>query len=259
MKENFILLSLIFILFACKKEENPPAIYMDSGRIGSTGGIIKTDDGASVEIPFGALSTDEEITITNISKNYNNINSGNSVYELGPDRLTFLDSIIISLPFDSTYIDYNILEKGIGVGISVLQDSGWVKLETTIDMEHMVAKAKTVHFSKYKVTYPSELSKYFLENMDSNPNTLKVPYYYQYASGWCFYYALNMITKYAGYNYKAPYFASMMGETDISEGYKNWIGLFGDTMYELVDSFPDQLEICKQLGVNITETFISFE
>ena len=44
------------ILTDCTNDNNDPVIFQDQGVIGPEGGIVQTIDGASVEIPAGALT-----------------------------------------------------------------------------------------------------------------------------------------------------------------------------------------------------------
>lgn len=111
MKNLIKVLSLFFLLVTlttCKKDPPTPITstnFNDKGNIGSEGGSVKTSDGASVEIPAGALSSIQLISIENTTQNDTLGNSDCRIYELKPDGLKFSDSITIKLPFDDTYID----------------------------------------------------------------------------------------------------------------------------------------------------------
>jgi uncharacterized protein (TIGR02145 family) len=199
--------SLTLIFSYCKKDD-PSPVFVDQGNIGIEGGIVKTNDGASVEIPPDALSTSKTISITYVTNNDIVINYGNKIYELKPDGLTFNDSIIISLPFDNTYVDLSNNEDNYGIGIMVLQNNEWIKLKTNIDLQNKIAYAKTNHFSTYLVFNPSKWSDYFIKNKNSESKVWDVPYYYQGAAEWCGYYSLSMAAKYAGYSIKGPQFAA---------------------------------------------------
>jgi uncharacterized protein (TIGR02145 family) len=213
MKSNINLFSTIFIILisaSCHKDQTPPPTYTDQGSIGKEGGIVKTDDGASVEIPVGALNSNRTISLTNITEGDTIANNGCQIYELNPSGLVFSDSVSITLPFDDKYINSESKEVNYGVNISVFQDSEWVCLNTKINLENRTIETKTKHFSTYMVSYPGGYASYFRQNKSSSPVWYYVPYYLQSRASWCSYYSLSMITKYAGYPYKAPFFAALL-------------------------------------------------
>lgn len=215
---RYRLLSVSFIvtlqlsLSTCKEDKFYP-IFNDKGNIGPEGGIIKTDDGASVEIPAGLLTGSKTISISNITSSEAVANTDCRIYEIKPDGLTFNDSVLITLPFDDAYLNTTTQERNYGIGIMVFQDSGWIDLKVTIDLQKKLAKAKTLHFSYYVVYYPGAYNDYFNENNNKSTCIYSVPYYFQGSYPWCTYYSLSMLTKYAGYEYKAPFLATLFNET----------------------------------------------
>jgi len=204
----------------CTKEPDFPT-FVNQGEVGTQGGIVKTSDGASIEIPANALSSLEIISITNITEGDTVINGGCAIYELKPDGLNFSDSVIITFPFNNKYVDLASTEENYGIGIMVLQDNEWIKLKTEIDLQSKTARAKTTHFSNYRIYFPYIWSAYYLSLKNSPDKIMDVPYYEQ-EGNWCAYYSLSMVTKYAGYNYKAPFFASLLGETSTDVGFTRW-------------------------------------
>jgi uncharacterized protein (TIGR02145 family) len=211
---TFSFLFILVIFVSCHKDSTPPLTYTGQGNIGKEGGIVKSEDGAFVEIPAGALNSNKTISMNNTTEGDTIINTGCKIYELKPDGLIFSDSVVITLPFDDQYIDLSNRQKDYGVGIMVYQDNKWIKLKTVIDINKKRINAKIIHFSTYVVYYPYKWTVYFLNNKDINsPPVLNVPYYYQGDLNWCAYYSLSMVTKYAGYNYKAPYFAALFNES----------------------------------------------
>jgi uncharacterized protein (TIGR02145 family) len=217
------LFSLLVILAKCNKDPVSPPTYNDQGNIGKDGGIVKTEDGAIVEIPSGALNTSITISISNVTMGDTVANNGCRIYKLEPDGLSFSDSIIITLPIDDTYTNLFGATENYGVSILVYQDSEWVKLLTKVDLNNKTAQAKTTHFSYYSIDSPSQYSDYYFNNKNIGV-AWDVPYYMQ--TGYtCGYYSLSMLTKYAGYQYKAPFFLSLMDEGDAQD--KGFLGLFG--------------------------------
>ncbi|NLK53510.1 MAG: PKD domain-containing protein [Bacteroidales bacterium] len=190
----------------------PSPVFVDQGDIGSDGGIVKTNDGASVEIPAGALSTNKTISITNKTGSDSIAKNGYCIYELKPDGLVFSDSVIITLPFDDSYLNLN-NELDYGIGVMVFQDTAWIRLRAEIDLTNKVARIKTLHFSNYVIRYPSKWTKYFIQNKNGPKKTINVPYYEQ-SGNWCGYYSLSMVLKYAGYSFKAPYLTTLFNEPD---------------------------------------------
>jgi uncharacterized protein (TIGR02145 family) len=211
-------LSFIIIFSYCKKDD-PYPVFTDQGNIGTEGGIVKTNDGASVEIPADALTTNKTISITNITEGDTIVNSGCRIFELKPDGLYFADSVTITLPYDDTYTDLYSQEENYGVGIMVFQDNKWIKLKTKINTANKVAIAKTTHFSNYFVYFPGRWALYYYNNKKSARRILPVPYFDQGSTNWCAYYSLSMITKYAGYPKHGPYYASLLNETTKDEGF----------------------------------------
>jgi uncharacterized protein (TIGR02145 family) len=212
LKVSIIIFS-VELFTSCNKDTPPPPTYIDQGNIGTQGGTVKTNDGASVEIPAGALSESRAIYISNKTPGDTIPNTGYSVYELKPDGLKFNDSIIITLPFDGTYIDLNSDEENYGIYIAVIKDTTVTKLKTEIDLVNKIAKVKTTHFSNYYIFSPSSWSSYY-ENNKSGPSKIMPTPYYRQVGQWCFYASLSMIIKYAGYPYKAPTLASFFEEGD---------------------------------------------
>lgn len=213
-----IILFIIICHYSCKKEEPLPT-FTNQGSVGSEGGIIRINDGATVEIPPGALSTNQTISFTKVSEGENVAYNESPTYELKPDGLTFSDSITISLPFDDRFISLSNSERNFGICIMTYQDSTWVKLKTKIDVQNKTASVKTTHFSTYSVDFPNAYTNYFYEN-SSLYGIAGSPYYvpyYRQTGGMCGYNSLSMISRFAGYPYKAPFFLSLMNDGDAED------------------------------------------
>lgn len=233
---SFIILMLISLNTCKKSDDNAIIIFERNGNIDAKGGIVKTPDGASVEIPAGALSSSQAISIENITSAVQNINTGNKVYEMKPDGLTFSDSITIKLPFDNSYLSQSSKENNNDIRIIVLANDTWSILPTKVDFINKTAIIKTKHFSSYAVSYPSDYAKFFNEHKGTGNKILQVPYYNQRQTNWCAFYSTSMISKYAGYNYKAPFFASLLVKPVIK-------GLNLKSDWESFDSKLNQLGI----------------
>ncbi|MDD3743597.1 MAG: hypothetical protein PHX54_08255, partial [Lentimicrobiaceae bacterium] len=209
---------LLLLYSSCKKEE-PLPVFINYGSIGTEGGVISINDGATVEIPPGALSTNQTISFTKISEDENVAYHGCSAYELKPDGLTFSDSLTITLPFDDKFISLMSSQDNYGVCIMTYQDSTWVKLKTKVDVQAKKASIKTTHFSIYAIDYPNKYTNYFFENshlygIAGSPYF--VPYYLQ-TGGMCVYNSFSMISRFAGYPFKAPFFLSLMDDGDADD------------------------------------------
>jgi hypothetical protein len=149
-----ICLFVSILLPSCKKEDKFP-VYYDQGTIGGNGGIVKTDDGASVEIPAGAMSTDQTISVAKNYQDNNPVNNVCRIYRFKPDGLFFNDSVLISLPFDDKYIDYDNSAKNYGISIFYNNGTYWEKCKTIVDLKNKVARIKSLHFSDYYIEYLS--------------------------------------------------------------------------------------------------------
>lgn len=212
---------IFIILTTCKKEEEFPT-FNDQGNINSKGGIVKTKDGASVEIPAGAMTSEKTISITRITKIGTTIDDGCKIYDLKPDGMTFSDSITISLPYEDAFISESIIDINYGIRIMVFENNNWKILKTKIDVLNKTATIKTKHFSEYAVSSPNEFAEYYFKNKNGSKGPFNIPYYNQGDTKWCHFYALSMITKYAGYNFHASYFASLLEHS--SENGVNYYG-----------------------------------
>src|SRR5262245_30266284 len=70
----------------------------ESGTIGPQGGMVTASDGATIEIPEGALDSDVEISITKLeSAPEFSLGAG---YRLGPDGQTFQKPVTLTFPFN---------------------------------------------------------------------------------------------------------------------------------------------------------------
>jgi uncharacterized protein (TIGR02145 family) len=215
---SFIYILVIFI--SCHKDQTtPPPLFTDKGNIGAQGGTVKTNDGASVEIPSGTLSSNQNISVTNVTSSLQKINMGNRIYELKPEGLTFSDSITIKLPFDNSFLTQSLNEKNNDIRIISLTNDSWTVLPTKIDLVNKTATVKTTHFSTYAISYPSDYAKYFNDHNFTSKKILPVPYYNQRVSEWCTFFSTSMISKYAGYNLKAHNFACLLAKP-ITKGLK---------------------------------------
>ena len=192
-------------MMSCEREDTITT-FTDKGNIGPAGGIIVTSDGASVEIPEGALTELQSISIKKNTSDNLGTSSEYWAYDLKPDGLNFKDSVTISLPFNDKFLNTIDTIDIQPIRVFLMKDSSLIELETKIDWENNRAIIKTTHFSTYLVFFPSEWGNYF-ENRGDKSVTLTVPYYEQYGN-WCFYYSWSMILKNAGYSYKGPNLAS---------------------------------------------------
>lgn len=251
-------LLLSSVLNNCSLDENALPVFENQGTIGPEGGIVKAADGAYIEIPAGALMSEQTVSIANTTLSDVVANTGCKMYDFTPDGLAFADSVTIKLPFDDTYIDLGKEEENHGVQIMVFQDSLWKNLKTNVDLKDKIATAKTVHFSKYAVIFPFKWTAYFNKNKGTSSRILQVPYYYQGSTGWCTMYALSMVTRYHGYDFKAANFASLL-DRDRSEGLKVYEEYFLDNVLEYlgvqaevsVPWWSNMKELCGYLIYNL--------
>ncbi len=204
-----MLLSSIIILTTCEKEKEFPT-YTGHGNIGPEGGIVNTTDGASVFIPVGALTDHQPIAISRNTSEKLGLTSDIWAYDLQPDGLKFKDSVTITLPFNDKFIDRADSLDINPIRVFLMKDTTFIELETKIDWEKKQAEIKSMHFSTYIITFPSEWGTYFKTRGDKD-NKFPVPYYKQ-SGNWCFYYSLSMILKNAGYSFKGPNLASLFLE-----------------------------------------------
>lgn len=217
MQKTFTFLLLIFLililgLFQSCKEDGP--ITSDTNQqpntIGPEGGVIELSDGAKLEIPAGALSSNQTITFT---KTENQVaNTDCNLYELGPDGLTFQDSITLSLPYEMEKISTFVQDSYSLISIYKYENDYLTKLITNIDTVNHKAITKITHFSTYFITYPGYYVTYYNEHKNDQGNIMQIPFYAQWASQWCAFYSTSMVLRYHDYFNKGHKLASWLGK-----------------------------------------------
>lgn len=112
---------------------------------GAEGGIVSLPDGASVEIPPGALETDTVISVEQRSQKAQGFTLS-SVYELGPSGTTFKVPARVTLPYDEAAFPLGLPESE----IEVLADFERLGHEAQ-DSNKNTITAVTSHFSGFWV------------------------------------------------------------------------------------------------------------
>jgi protocatechuate 3,4-dioxygenase beta subunit len=145
---RLVLLATLF-LPACGDEQAATV----SQTVGSAGGTVATTDGASIDIPPGALAGDTTITITPTQTM--DSDAVGQTYIFGPEGLQFSMPVTVTLPFDPTLLssDDIVTVYTAPVGTTDFIDLGG----TVIDLNHV--QTTTTHFSLLKPVRPPLGSK----------------------------------------------------------------------------------------------------
>ncbi|OQP59009.1 hypothetical protein [Niastella populi] len=159
--------ALMFLLFACKKDNNaqPDPVYNGEGvatpvglpdataasvkTIGAEGGAISSADGRiKLSIPAGAVSAAQQFTVQSIS-NQNPLAIGKA-YRLMPHNVTFSKPVTIEFSYNEEEIINTLPEA---LGIAYQDDKGiWqAQGSTVIDPENKKARVTTTHFSDWSL------------------------------------------------------------------------------------------------------------
>jgi Cys-rich repeat protein len=121
-----------------------------SQTIGAAGGTAETVEGASVEIPAGALAQPTEITITESASEPAPVHAitVGKPYVLGPEGTKFPVAVTVTLPFDASAIPAGRSASDIVVYTAPLGSTEYAALPTVVaDGAHV--KATTLHFSVF--------------------------------------------------------------------------------------------------------------
>jgi len=112
--------------------------------VATDGGAVATDSGsAEVEIPADAMAEDTEVTIKVEAATGE---AQSSIYDFGPDGLTFLAPVTISIKFDG---DPGTDRKAV---LAWLDDGVWTEVENSM-LEAGVVSGKVSHFSKFTIIF----------------------------------------------------------------------------------------------------------
>ncbi|MDA3837453.1 MAG: hypothetical protein PF574_00545 [Candidatus Delongbacteria bacterium] len=155
--------------------------------IGEAGGTVTSPDGTIVDIPAGALLSDEEITIMTISTEglpqpYNGIALLKNAHEFGPDGLIFHEPIEISLSYNDFDLDTD--QDGVAdinendLEVFTLDGNTWIKtVADNNDIVNNLVTFTTNHFSVYALgtqTPTTAVKVYWTKNPFSANNSTTV-------------------------------------------------------------------------------------
>ena len=192
MRRLFFLLQIalvVLLLNSCGEDRNPLQIESEAveflnpieQRVTRDGGTVVYPDGAMVQIPQNALSSDSTIRITKTQDNFAYPSRENSqlitaIYELKSDYQSeyFEDAVVISLP-----VAYkNITDQDIAF-LAYWDGDRWTRIASYFDKESASLVGLTNHFSVYGG---------LIQRAELKPNEfLEIPYYYQAQYNYCAY------------------------------------------------------------------------
>ncbi|MCK4980639.1 MAG: T9SS type A sorting domain-containing protein, partial [Candidatus Delongbacteria bacterium] len=172
--------------------EDTALIYEDprvTNIIGESGGIVTSPDGTIVDIPAGALLSDEEITIRTISteglprpRDGSGILLLKNAHEFGPENLIFHEPVTITLSYNDFDLDLDqdgnpdITEADLEV--FTLDGNTWIKtVADDNDEVGNLVRFTTNHFSVYALgtqTPTTDIKVYWTKNPFSANNSTTV-------------------------------------------------------------------------------------
>jgi hypothetical protein len=122
--------------------------------VGAGGGTVNGNDGTSVTIPMGALSSDANITITSVevAAPTGTVIVG-PAYDFGPAGTQFAQPVTITLPFDSAKLPMGRTASEIRIYTAPKGSTEYMQLATTVSGQTVVASAS--HFTVFVPAAPS--------------------------------------------------------------------------------------------------------
>ena len=155
---------LVIVLFAsCENDsvtQNYPPVKISenssekiyTAEIGYIGGEIKTDNGIKLNIPEGALSSSEDISIKIRKNSPSMVELEYSMIELEPSGLTFSKPLILSAEYfvPSGYNETNLI-------MYINNNGNWEELVIDNDISNHIVSAEVKHFSEVIIAFNDDL------------------------------------------------------------------------------------------------------
>jgi hypothetical protein len=134
MRIPFLVLTVVvgFFFQACSHHES-----MSTATIGPEGGKLEGPNGVTLSVPEGALDSEIEISVTNVSGSPAGVHTLSKIYKFEPVGTEFSVPVSITLPYNSGKVVHQ--ESVVRVWWGYSMDSTWVPLEGSVD-----TSAKTV-------------------------------------------------------------------------------------------------------------------
>lgn len=162
--------------------------------VGVQGGTVQTSDGrVTLEIPVGALSANEEITISTVDGYPNESGAvvGGTVYEFGPDGLQFGQPVKLSLQFEASNVPSGKTE---GLRLYKKDSERWMPVAGTVEISGNKLTGKISSFSSYGLAdigvisllfdevrlssfYQPYDAEYFIGNLEASGNGYEDTYF----------------------------------------------------------------------------------
>ncbi len=150
-----------------------------SGAVGASGGTVQVSDpssilnGASVNVPAGALSVETQITISEESTCPDFLLTNNNICtDFGPDGTTFNSPATITIPYDDTIVTD---ENNLRVYTYNSIEGYWEEVQTvSINTINNVITAKVSHFTRASVQEKQSIFYSELLQMDNGKLVAKV-------------------------------------------------------------------------------------
>jgi Stigma-specific protein, Stig1/ZU5 domain len=122
--------------------------------VGASGGLVSLPDGASVQIPPGALSADTMITIVT-SDAPPPPGAVGRAYLFGPEGTTFEQPVTITLPYSTTALPAGMTQNDVVIQTAPAGSTSFASLATT-GVEAGIVRAQASHFSVFVPVVPTE-------------------------------------------------------------------------------------------------------
>lgn len=165
-----------------------------SGKISAqTGGSVRLQDGAHLDIPADSLSNDVEIILKRLKLQGLDAEMS-ALYQLDATSATMKTPARISFPFDNKNLPADKSKAKVRVALQV-GDNEWKEVPADVDLNNGIVSTDVPHFSTFiwRIFWFKQWSGETFRNAD--PVILPVPYYYQGTSRVCWAVSSQMLLK----------------------------------------------------------------
>ena len=177
-----------------------PIIESKEAIIGSKGGEVALSDGMRVEVPEGALPGNTEVRVIKRDISVIDPIKNKYCYDIDIRNVSLSKNITLYFPYNEDDIPENVSEEYVSVLYADEDKGEIVPVNATIDTEHNLAIVSTNHLSIWFCIWPISIKAQV-----PHSKILKVPYYNQGYTEYCWATCFAMLFKY----YKDPYYASV--------------------------------------------------
>jgi len=195
------------------------------------GGVLSLPEDVRVEIPPHAVDAAVDFTAKRL-KVTGPESRGMRMYDfcLGRDDIKLKAPATLHFPFDAKRLSRD--KDASRVKVAVWEpNKGWCKVPTEVDANKGIAVVKTTHFSAWRFWLGDWHEYYSAARARGAEARIRLPYYAQGASGWCWCLGTQMLLKYHGNDvetwsiastFKAEFNDDLSGFTIAADWFKDY-------------------------------------